>query len=97
MIVHYSDFYVVNIIVNITQLTAHYQALCALWGSKPVAFWKDYLKWNLLDPLIGHLGLFWLCIRSLLATYWVSFGYVLARLLEGLPQVELAWTHSSGP
>ena len=34
----------------------YYQALCKLLASKPVGYWKHYLKWNFLDPLIGHLG-----------------------------------------
>lgn len=33
-----------------------YQSLCSLLASKPVGYWDHYLKWNFLDPLIGHLG-----------------------------------------
>ena len=33
-----------------------YQGLCSLLSSKPTSYWNYYLKWNFLDPLIGHLG-----------------------------------------
>ena len=33
-----------------------YQSLCSLLAAKPVGYWDHYLKWNFLDPLIGHLG-----------------------------------------
>jgi len=33
-----------------------YQSLCDLLAAKPPSFWHFYLKWNYLDPLIGHLG-----------------------------------------